>query len=190
MTPLQEVCNAVSMFAATMVFAYEAFVHWPNPWLIGLLGGDVMHLPASVAYHMHTALTRNDNHLNGELCRLDQSMIHVSGSVFAFVLSQGSVPYTLAHACFSIYAIRNIWPEHSTRRWVLGGISVCLWLLPMAASGHWMECVSAGVAFYGGGICFVSEVNEGYLRGWGHVIFHLGAACTAKYMCAACHAPA
>ena len=245
MTPTQEVCNAATMLLPTLVFAGEAALRWPNPWLVCLLGGSVMHAPASVAYHLRAAsikrqedrqllckvndnselskvndngqllkvhdtsqLSRVDNdnsqlsrverrHVdrieNGDLCRLDQSLMHVSGTVFAFALSRGSVPYTLAHASFGAHAVSVIWrprrqqaPEHRERRWVHVAVSVWLWLLPMAASGHLVESVAGGVAFYAGGLCFVQEVNERFFGGWGHALFHLAVACTAKCMCDAC----
>lgn len=247
MTPTQEVCNAATMLLPTLVFAREAALRWPNPWLVCLLGGSVMHAPASVAYHLRAACVKrqedrqlllkadrgnsellkvndnselikvhdnsqlsrvdNDNsqlsrverrHVdrveNGDLCRLDQSLMHVSGAVFAFALSRGSVPYTLAHASFGAHAVSVIWrprrqqqaPEHRERRWVHVAVSVWLWLLPMAASGHWVESVAGGAAFYAGGLCFVQEVNERFFGGWGHALFHLAVACTAKCMCDAC----
>ena len=246
MTPTQEVCNAATMLLPTLVFAREAALRWPNPWLVCLLGGSVMHAPASVAYHLRAACVKrqedrqlllkadrgnselikvhdnsqlcrvNDNselikvhdnsqlsrverrHVdrveNGDLCRLDQSLMHVSGAVFAFALSRGSVPYTLAHASFGAHAVSVIWrprrqqqaPEHREWRWVHVAVSVWLWLLPMAARGHWAQSVAGGAAFYAGGLCFVQEVNERFFGGWGHALFHLAVACTAKCMCDAC----
>ena len=188
MTPTQEVCNALTMLLCTMVFAYETVAHWPNPWLTGLLCGGVMHLPVSVGYHLRTACVQDVDPCKGDLCRLDQSMIHVSGAVFAFVLSGGSVPYTAAHLCFGVFAISRIWPEESERRWVLASVSTLGWMLPMAARGYQVECVAAVVTFYSGGLCFTRGINERYLRGWGHSVFHVLAACTSYCMCATVHA--
>jgi hypothetical protein len=62
MTPTQEVCNAATMLLPTLVFAREAALRWPNPWLVCLLGGSVMHAPASVAYHLRAAcVTRQED---------------------------------------------------------------------------------------------------------------------------------
>jgi hypothetical protein len=84
MTPQQEVANALTMLLPTLVAASAAWTHWPHPWLTGLLIAATMHLGVSV------------HKTNLVLCRLDQTMLHVSGTLFAFVLSRGAWPYALA----------------------------------------------------------------------------------------------
>ena len=67
-TPTQEVCNAVTMLLPALVFAREAALRWPNPWLVCLLGGSVMHAPALVAYHLRAASIKRQ-----EDCRLSKA---------------------------------------------------------------------------------------------------------------------
>ena len=176
MTPTQEVCNALSMLLATFVFAQQTVQHWPNGPLTILLLGSVMHLPTSVAYHMLSSCRRL-------LQRLDQSMIHLSGAFFAFALSGGSWFFVGIYLCHGVFAISRIWKKKRERRWVQVAFSVLLWMWPMV--GH-MQFVVAAVAFYGGGLCSIPEVNKRYLGGWGHTLFHLGVAMTAWSMCRFC----
>lgn len=165
------------MLLPSLIFGYEVATHWPNPWLTTLLLGSLMHLPSSVAYHLASAFWKGQTHT--DLRRLDQSMIHLAGSVFALALSRGSALYSATHLCHSLFCISRI-KRFGRRNWIDAARSVFLWLLPMA--GHW-EFVTAAVAFFGGGLCFIPQVNKRYLRGWGHTLFHLGVAGTAWCMC-------
>ena len=178
MTPIQEVFNAASMLLPSLVFGHKAISLWPDPWLTCLLVGGLMHLPASVSYHLLSARDGQKQHT--DLRKVDQTMIYLSGAVFAFALSRGSVIYTAINSCYDTYAVFGLWSGKQERQWIHVAGSVFLWLTPMA--GHW-EHVAAGAAFFGSGVCTIPEVNRKYLGGWGHSVFHVGVACTAQWMC-------
>ena len=173
MTPQQEVANALTMLLPSLVAASAAWTHWPHPWLTGLLIAATMHLPVSVAYHL-VSMQR----ANPVLCRLDQTMLHVSGTLFAFVLSRGAWPYALVHACLTLHSVPKLWRQRR-RRWPPVAVSVLLWLLPMAVS--WRHFVVAALLFFVGAIGFVW--NEPLFRGWGHALFHVATAGTMLVMC-------
>ena len=178
MTPVQEMCNAVTMFLPTMVFCYHTIHHWPHPWLVSLLLGSLIHLPASVSYHLLSAFEGKERHVN--LRRLDQTMIHISGTLFAFALSKGSMFYTTIHLCYAACAVQRIWRHRRERHWGRVAVSVFIWLWPMI--GRW-EYVFTAVSFYVGGVCFIPWVNKLCLSGWGHTLFHVGVALAARGMC-------
>ena len=179
MYPKQEVANAFSMLSPLLVVALATYKHWPNGWLMGLLIGSCAHLPASLAFHLRAACVQSPEFIHGDLCLLDQSMLHVTGTVFAFVLSRGHWPYTLFHLGLTLSSVQKLWCGHA-RRWPRVAISVLLWLLPMLwISPH--HFFGAMLLFYVGGIGFVFDKKA--FGGWGHALFHIATAGTMAVMC-------
>lgn len=133
MTPTQVVCqHAVAL---------------PDLWIRGsnALAKPMADHPAAgkpdapPLYHLASAFWKGQTHT--DLRRLDQSMIHLAGSVFALALSRGFALYSATHLCHSLFCISRI-KRFGRRNWIDAARSVFLWLLPMA--GHW-EFVTAAV---------------------------------------------
>jgi len=173
MTPIQEVSNAISMILPTAVLAYNSWTS-QNPLVIMLLMGSSMHLPVSFTYHMSVAFSRYTDRLDNDMRRLDQSMQHVVGAMYAFALS-GSIQYTLINIVFNIQGVMQLWRSSTSndgKRWIPVMICVLMYTFPMLWRGdlHNYRVAMASMIF--GGVSFVPELNKKFFMGWGHTIFH------------------
>ena len=172
MTPAQEVGNAVSMLLPTAALALHASWAAPNQLVTILLIGSAMHLPVSFTYHLGCACDRYPDCIDNDMRRLDQSMQHVSGTLYAFALSGGSVAYTLGNAAANLHSIRQLWhPETSNDglRWRHVLASVLLYTAPMLWRGDWRNYILAAASMGFGTFAFV----PGCAGGWGHTLFHI-----------------
>ena len=180
MRAARELASALTMLLPALVIAREAWWHWPHPLLTGLLVSAVAHLPCSLAFHLRSAALSVRRECR-DLRRLDQTMLHVSGTLFAWVLSRGSWLYALGHLGLTLHCVPRIWRRR--QRWPAVACSVFLWLLPMAALSM-RHFVVALLLFYVGGTGVV--LNWSWVGGWGHALFHVAVAGTAKVMCSFC----
>jgi hypothetical protein len=188
MTPVQEAFNALSMLLPLTILshAYNASTTTKN---LLLLIGAAMHLPSSFAYHMSAAFNRYSCRLDNDMRRLDQSMQHVTGTIYAYALSGGSIPFTLANVALNAYGIARLWdPETSNdnRRWIQVMFSVILYTLPILAIHlDYLRYITAIASVILGGACaFIPKLNISLFRGWGHTLFHAALALHAHALSA------
>ena len=102
MTPLQELCNAVTIVppGALLVCA-----HWRRRPLLALAGA--LQTPAAFAYHASVA--RLGHRIDNDLRRLDQTMQHIAAVCLTYELSGCAVAYTLLAAAYAAYSVRCLW---------------------------------------------------------------------------------
>lgn len=196
MTPTQEVCNAATMLLpAAILFSCCSKIHPARTRADVLFLGTCMHLPCSLAYHLRCACTRTsgsrrrpslEGNLQGEaqggwdrvdndLRRLDQSMQHAVAPLFAYALSHGSWFYAACNVPLNVYGIVKLWDASTCndgKRWRLVGLSMAMYMLPMAARRDWCNLAGAAGSVVVGGMLFHPCVNVNVLGGWGHCLFH------------------
>ncbi|EKX42933.1 hypothetical protein GUITHDRAFT_153400, partial [Guillardia theta CCMP2712] len=142
-------------------------MNWPHPLVILLLLGTVSHLPVSFTYHMSVAFSRYEDRLDNDMRRLDQSMQHVLGTVFAYALS-GSMFYMFINLVYNVYAIILLWDASTSndgRRWVPVMISVCMYNAPMAWRQDYENFVIAFLSMGLGGMSFIPVLNKKLFSG-------------------------
>lgn len=170
MTPLQELCNAVTIVppGALLVCA-----HWRRRPLLALAGA--LQTPAAFAYHASVA--RLGHRIDNDLRRLDQTMQHIAAVCLTYELSGCAVAYTLLAAAYAAYSVRCLWhpaTSNDGRRCyaVLG--SVFFYLGPVLCSpsvGAARKALAFGTMLVGGLLAFVPPAQV--LGGWSHAAFHV-----------------
>lgn len=174
MTPTQELLNAVTMILPTAVLAINVWQN-PNRMVVILLVGSSMHLPVSFTYHLGAAFRRYPDRIDNDMRRLDQSLQHVIGAMFAFALS-GSLPYLLLNTATNAVGIIDLWDSRKSndgKRWMPLTVSVIGYTLPMLWRGDFPNYSLATGSMLIGGLAFVPEFNKKLLFGWGHTVFHI-----------------
>ena len=168
MTPVQELFNALSMVLPTAVLALNAWAAPQNRFVVILLVGSAMHLPVSFTYHLSAAFGRYTDRLDNDMRRLDQSMQHVTGTIFSFALS-GSVSYMVLNLAFNLRGLYLLWHPRTSndgKRWVPVLGCVLMSTAPMLWRRDFANYALAAASMALGGVAFLST-------GWGHTIFHL-----------------
>lgn len=182
MTPVQEACNAVTMLIpSAALLKFVSGMPVASRRIDLLLVGTFMHLPVSFTYHACVASghIKGDAIIDSDLRRLDQTMQHVVGVIFAFCLSN-SILFAAANVPMNVYAIAQLWakqrgqqsPSNDGKRWRLVCASMIMYTLPIVWNRDWENYSMAACSAAVGGLMFVPRVNAKYLNGWGHSVFH------------------
>jgi hypothetical protein len=125
---------------------------------------------------MGVALNKYPNRIDNNMRRLDQSLIHINGVIYSYVLSQRNSIYTIINSIFNVISIYKIWlPKYSNdgKRWKEVRKSIILYLIPLLIRGDIFNFGLSLLYITLGGICFHPAINFTILNGWGHSIFHL-----------------
>lgn len=120
--------------------------------------------------------------IDNDARRLDQSLQHAVGALYALALS-GSARYGLLCAAVNAPFVAQLWgPSRSNdgRRWIPVGGCVVLYTLPLLARGRvghfWLSLCSTGL---GAALAFLPGADNA-LGGWGHSAFHAALAVSAR----------
>lgn len=174
MHSVQQFANAMTMLLPSCVILYISYPFQHTSTVLVLLG-TLMHLPASFAHHMRGAFDGSYDLIDNDLRRLDQSLQHTSGAIFVLALS-GLWAYGLVCFAVNCVGVLFLWKQSTSNdglRWIPINICVHLYLAPMLWRGDYDNCLIAFLSFWIGGVLFVPWVNERYLNGWGHPVFHM-----------------
>ena len=173
MTPTQEAVNAATTLLPVLALADQPV----------LLAGGLMHAPVSFAYHLGVAFGRP--RLDNDLRRLDQSLQHVVGTLFAFALScsLGYAALSLAVNLRGIYFLWHTATSNDGRRWVPVLVSVLLYTAPMVWRGDYENYCVAVASMAVGAAAFVPRWSCVFSC-WGHAVFHVALVVHAQALAA------
>ena len=184
MTPLQEHLNAISMLFPLMALCHDYFVkegHALPSSIQEILGSapllviasTALHCPFSVIYHFRQGMKLDEDRINNRWRCMDQSAIHFVCSIYSYALS-GWKAYALVLLPLNAYAAWCLWSggQNSFGKPVQMRLqpAIQLYLLPILLRGGMANYVK-GLGF--GFLCFLCFMTSKYIKGWGHVIFHI-----------------
>jgi hypothetical protein len=173
MTPIQEVCNAISMslpsIFLTWLWATQSLEFEPKFICISCW----CHLSASFSYHMLCAIDYFDCVIDNSLRKLDQSMVHVCCVAIAYALSKDAL-YCVASATMNGWFIFKQWSlgphDIAFERRTNIALSIFISLLPALVRGDYKNYFAALSSFVAAAFAF--QMNHLFC-GWGHSIQHL-----------------
>lgn len=171
MSPLQEYGNAWSLLFPTFILLINSTTASHKI----LLAGNLIHLPVAIAYHISVA--HNAHPIDNNLRRLDQTVQLLVASIYAYALSENKT-YTLLTALYGLFAANKIWQKQRQEKvWVYIAPSIALFTAPILWKKDYKNYVKAIVAITTGSAAAVlPTINYSFLRGWGHVVFHIQLA--------------
>jgi hypothetical protein len=193
MTPLQEHLNAISMLFPLMALCHDYFVNDGHPLpssiqeILGsapllVIASTALHCPFSVIYHFRQGMKLDEDRINNRWRCLDQSAIHFVCSIYSYALS-GWKAYALVLLPLNAYAAWCLWSggQNSFGKPVQMRLqpAIQLYLLPILLRGDMANYVK-GLGF--GFLCFLCFMTSKYIKGWGHVIFHIIATPYSKVL--------
>jgi len=184
MTSLQETLNAFTILLPTtaiLLFYVLYLERFPEnaarAKLLFLLLGSAMHMPVSFTYHLGVAFGRYPDRLDNDMRRLDQSLQHVAGTIFAFALSSGEwycTFFTFLNLLLNSLWIIAIWrTKNDGKRWMSVFFSILLYTLPILFRNFRIYALTLVSVVVGGTAAFVPYINLKVMGGWGHCFFHL-----------------
>ena len=177
-TRTQELCNAVSMMAPSLVIAWHYLVanarecFW-HEHTLAFATGTLLHLPFSLSYHLMCAYEVFEDRVDNKARKLDQTFIHVCCVFYSFALG-GVGMYCLGCTVLHLWYIFRLWMpgshDHPKRRRRSVIIGMLLYTLPMAWRG---DLGNYTLALMNGGSAVVSGYSNVKLEGWGHTTAHV-----------------
>lgn len=177
-TRTQELCNAVSMMAPSLVIAWHYLVanarecFW-HEHTLAFATGTLLHLPFSLSYHLMCAYEVFEDRVDNKARKLDQTFIHVCCVFYSFALG-GVGMYCLGCTVLHLWYIFRLWMpgshDHPKRRRRSVIIGMLLYTLPMAWRG---DLRNYTLALMNGGSAVVSGYSNVKLEGWGHTTAHV-----------------
>ena len=176
MTSTQEVCNALTMAAPSLVFVYcwisESEIYTFHTKLIVFTGWTHMYI--SLSYHMMCSLGYYDDRINCNLRKLDQSFIHMCGISNCVGLSGGDVLFSTTAVVVNAWFICKLWipgqHDFALERRLNVVLSTILYLLPQLLRGDLLNLFGCVGGFFFAAVFF--QLNWVF-RGWGHSLSHL-----------------
>ena len=184
MSPLQEVCNAMTMVPPALACAAWAIQGGKVPvvshlevWSI--VAGTATLFPFSALYHLRCAARLDAERVEGNVWRiLDQSAQLVAAVLFSYGLSGGSVSFATYMIAVTLPFQANLWglswvpSRFDAPIFRRGSISASYLLCtaPMLLRGDVSNYLSAIGSISAGSLFFVFNRK---LQLWGHIIFHL-----------------
>eukprot|EP00928_Gymnodinium_smaydae_P039370 TRINITY_DN26910_c0_g1_i1.p1 TRINITY_DN26910_c0_g1~~TRINITY_DN26910_c0_g1_i1.p1 ORF type:complete len:229 (-),score=34.71 TRINITY_DN26910_c0_g1_i1:87-734(-) len=173
MSPVQEICNAISMFSPAVV----GLVCWHDPpegisrsaRTAAVVLAVLLHLPFSVAYHILLARRELQDAIDNTPRKLDQVFIHISCIITTWSLST-SAAYSMLSTLLNIYFIFRLLcrsPDAPERMVNIFLGSLCYACAALLREDFW-NFLWGGLAFTVGGGAMAMRVG-----GWGHCIMHL-----------------
>eukprot|EP00928_Gymnodinium_smaydae_P053547 TRINITY_DN37516_c0_g1_i1.p1 TRINITY_DN37516_c0_g1~~TRINITY_DN37516_c0_g1_i1.p1 ORF type:complete len:240 (+),score=22.18 TRINITY_DN37516_c0_g1_i1:69-788(+) len=173
MSPAQEICNAISMLAPSIV-CLVCWFYRPEDFTrsirtAGIFLAVVIHLPFSVAYYILLARRKLHDAIDNTPRKLDQTSIHVAWIITTWSLTINAVYSTLC-TLLNFYFIFRLWcrcPGALERmaNISVGALGFCITLLLRGDSWNFLW---ASLSFSVGGCATLLR-----LGGWGRSITHL-----------------
>jgi len=144
--------------------------------------GILLHNPIAFAYHIYCALKHPEHPVDVVLCRMDITGILLCCVAFAFAIS-GSIWYTSPSVVNAALGIRWVWtwtPELKVapgffKYAIIGTMWYAFAFVYRGDLKAFLECLAAGTMM---ALSFLFS-QSGALKGWGHTLFHIFAACLA-----------
>mmetsp|Transcript_5523 Transcript_5523/g.10511 ORF Transcript_5523/g.10511 Transcript_5523/m.10511 type:complete len:327 (-) Transcript_5523:4799-5779(-) len=140
---------------------------------LSIVLGYVLHSPCSIYYHLLCAfkIPPGPKRLDHWSRRLDQSMIHVMGTLVSYGTS-GSIKYGLLSLAFTVDSIYRLFrPIHQPRgiliRMIIGFLMP---VLPALVYGHFEEVIQFLIIYALSGWMFTTYPFGGYSHGFFHLI--------------------